>query len=102
MRKTTLALILSASALAACTSLTPAQKTALTFACQVDGVVQPMAVPVVAATGASGAAAAATDVLIVHPAVVTACAQLGGVPVVVPAPVAAPVASVVAAPVAAK
>lgn len=73
--------------LAACTP-NAQQKQALTVACQVDAVVQPIAVsalPIVA-PGAAGASAAQVDALLVHPAVVAACSRLGGVPVAIAAP----------------
>lgn len=85
-------------------SMTPAQKTAvLKIGCAVDGVVQPIAAPLVASLGAGGASVASADVLLVHPAVVAACTALGGTPAVMAtpslatAPGAAPAASSAAA-----
>ena len=74
-------------------SMTPAQKTAvLKIGCAVDGVVQPIAAPLVASLGAGGATAASADTLLVHPTVVAACAALGGTPaaVLTPAPGSTP------------
>ena len=80
--------------LSACSSLTPNQQAkvtqALAVACNVDGAVVPVAQPVVATLGNGGAAAASLDSLLVHPAVVAACQQLGGKPAGV-TPAAAPV-----------
>lgn len=53
---------------------------ALAVACNVDGVLLPIAQPVVAALGPSGATAADVDGLLVHPAVVAACAAIQGAP----------------------
>ncbi len=52
---------------------------ALLVACDIDGVVVPVAVPVVVSTG-QGGATVANDALLVHPAVVQACAALKGKP----------------------
>ena len=82
--------------LATCSNMTLEQQTkltqALTVACNVDGVVVPVAQPVVATIGAGGATAASIDALLVHPAVVQACAALKGTPaaVTVTAPPAPP------------
>jgi hypothetical protein len=69
--------------LPACANLTPDQQAsvrqALTVACNVDGVVVPVAQPVVATLGPAGSTAASVD-LLVHPAVVQACKALNGVP----------------------
>jgi hypothetical protein len=69
--------------LAACGDLPPEQQAkvtqALTVACTVDGVVVPLAQPIVAELGPAGAGAASAD-LLVHPAVVAACKALNGVP----------------------
>jgi len=79
-----------AACLVAGCSMTPAQKTAvLSIGCAVDGVVQPIAAPLVASLGAGGATAAAADTLLVHPTVVAACAALGGTPAAVMTPAAA-------------
>jgi hypothetical protein len=79
--------------LSACSNLPPAQQAqlqqALTVACNVDGVAVPVAQPVVATLGTAGAAAASVDSLLVHPAVVAACQQIGGTPARV-APVSQP------------
>ena len=62
--------------LSACSNLTPEQhakiRQVLTVACNVDGVVVPVAQPIVATLGQAGATAADVD-LLVHPAVVEAC-----------------------------
>lgn len=67
--------------LAACT---PEQQekavTTIKSACLVSGALQPVAVSVAAASGGDAAKAAAVDAAVVHPAVVAACAALGGVP----------------------
>jgi len=59
----------------------------LTVACNVDGVVVPVAQPIVATLGPPGATVTGVDLLI-HPAVFAACQALKGVPVSV-TPVAA-------------
>ncbi len=51
----------------------------LTVACNVDGVVVPVAQPIVATMGSAGATATSVDLLI-HPAVVATCQALKGVP----------------------
>ena len=70
--------------LSACGNLTPEQhariKAVLTVACNVDGVVVPVAQPIVATLGQVGATTASVD-LLVHPAVVEACKRVSGVPV---------------------
>jgi hypothetical protein len=70
--------------LAGCTSMSPDQQAKmqqmLTVACLVDGVLVPVAQPVVAGLGSAGATAAGVDSLLVHPAVVATCSQLGGAP----------------------
>jgi len=87
------------ASLSACGSISPAQQAqvtqALAVACNVDGAVVPVAQPVVATLGPSGASVASVDSLLVHPAVVAACQRLGGTPAgVTPASVpAAPPAS---------
>ena len=52
----------------------------LTVACNVNGIVVPVAQPIVATLGSAGAAVSSVDLLI-HPAVVAACQGLKGVPV---------------------
>ena len=70
--------------LSACSNLAPEQQAkvrqVLAVACSVDGVVVPVAQPVVATLGAAGATANKVD-LLVHPAVVEACKAVSGVPV---------------------
>ena len=70
--------------LCACGNLSPAQQAqitqALMVACNVDGAVVPIAQPVVAALGPGGATAVSLDNLLLHPAVVQACAALNGTP----------------------
>jgi hypothetical protein len=64
----------------------------LTVACNVDGMVVPLAQPIIATLGPVGATAANVD-LLVHPSVVAACKAVSGVPVGVTAagpPVAVP------------
>jgi hypothetical protein len=79
-RNTALALLVC---LSACSNPTPQQratiKQVLTVACDVDGVIVPVAQPVVATLGPAGAATADVD-LLVHPAVVAACKAVSGVP----------------------
>lgn len=79
-RSTALALLVY---LSACHSMTPEQQATiqqvLTVACNVDGVVVPVAQPIVATLGPVGATGANID-LLVHPAVVAACKALNGVP----------------------
>jgi hypothetical protein len=80
MRRTILLACLAAS----CSNMTPEQQAkltqALTVACNVDGVLVPVAQPVVAGIAPGGATAANIDALLVHPAVVQACAALKGTP----------------------
>ena len=70
--------------LSACSNMTPEQhakiEQVLKVACNVDGIVVPVVQPIVATLGSPGAAAAGVD-LLVHPAVVEACARVSGVPV---------------------
>ena len=70
------------AALAAC-KLTPEQQAqvqqTLIVACNVDGVVVPLARPVVATLGQAGTSLASAD-LLVHPQVVAVCKALGGAP----------------------
>ncbi len=72
------------SFLAACSNLSPAQQAqitqALMVACNVDGAVVPIAQPIVAAFGPGGATAVSLDNLLLHPAVIQACAALNGTP----------------------
>jgi hypothetical protein len=81
------------SCLAACGNLTPDEQTQITqeliVACAVDGMLVPIAKPVVASLGTGGAAAANADSLLVHPAVVAACNTIGGTPAMAK-PIAAP------------
>lgn len=79
MRNLFLAAMLGLSACAG--SVPPAQLTNLKIACAVDGAVVPVADPVLAAAVPSTAPAVTIDLLLVHPAVVKLCADLGGVPV---------------------
>ena len=70
--------------LAACNNLTPAQQAqvqlALSVACNVDGALVPIAQPVVAGLVPSAAGIVTLDQALVHPAVVQACAAMGGAP----------------------
>jgi hypothetical protein len=85
--------------LAACSNVTPSQQAqvtqAVTVACNVDGALVPVAQPVMATLGPGGATAANVDALLVHPAVVAACAALKGTPVSA-TPASAPVAAAAA------
>lgn len=89
-----LAVGLVLGSLAGCAPLPPEQQARLdhvvTVACLVDGVVQPISNPVVGSLGPAGATGAAVDQLLVHPAVLAACARLGGKPAAVPVVVAEP------------
>jgi len=73
----------AACLLTAC-NLTPAQQAqvqlALSVACNVDGALVPIAQPVVAGLVPSAAGIVTLDQALVHPAVVQACATLGGTP----------------------
>jgi hypothetical protein len=70
--------------LSACSNMSPDQQArmqqALTVACNVDGVMVPIAQPIVATIGTGGATAANVDSLLVHPAVVLACKAMNGTP----------------------
>lgn len=68
--------------LAACTPEQAAKTTtAIQSACLISGTMQPVAVAVGTAAGGDAAKVAAADAALIHPAVVAACAALGGVPV---------------------
>jgi hypothetical protein len=73
--------------MSACSNLPPAQqatiKQVLTVACNIDGVVVPIAQPIVATIGPAGTTVAGVDGLLVHPAVVAACKAYNGTPVAV-------------------
>jgi len=66
----------------------------LRIACVVDGIVVPIAQPIVATLGPGGATAAGID-LFVHPAVVAACRVLNGTPAIVIQPAPQPTQAVV-------
>ena len=70
--------------LTACNKLSPAQQAqvqlALSVACNVDGAVVPIAQPVIAGLVPGAAGVVTLDQALVHPAVVQACATLGGAP----------------------
>lgn len=70
--------------LSACSNMTPEQqariKEVLKVACNVDGVVVPVAQQVVTTMGDKGTAVANAD-LLVHPEVVEACKAISGTPV---------------------
>lgn len=70
--------------LAGCSNVTPNQQAqiaqAVTVACNVDGVLVPVAQPVVASLGPGGATVANVDTLVVHPSIVAACTALKGTP----------------------
>jgi hypothetical protein len=82
--------------LSACSNPSPQQQARLTeilaVACNVDGVIVPVAQPIVATFGAAGATATSVD-LLVHPAVVAACQALKGSPVSATPVASAPVGS---------
>jgi hypothetical protein len=75
--------LLLLACLSGCTNPTPEQQAklaeVLTVACNVDGVIVPLAQPIIATMGSAGAAASSVD-LLVHPSVVAACQALKGVP----------------------
>ena len=87
--------------LAGCAAPTPAQRHTLLIVCKVDTVAQPFIVALAPAVGPIGSAGAVADNMLVHPAVVSACALVNGVPqaVAVVEPATASVAVPVAAPV---
>ena len=70
--------------LAACGNITPERdarmRAVIDVACNVDGIVVPVAQPIVATLGRPGATATGVD-LLVHPAVLEACKHVNGVPV---------------------
>lgn len=69
--------------LSACSNMTPEQhakiEQVLKVACNIDGIVVPVAQPIVATLGPVGSTTANVD-LLVHPAVVGACTRVSGVP----------------------
>jgi hypothetical protein len=77
------ALLLLAALATACSNMTQEQQAkvrqVLTVACEVDGVVVPVAQPIVATLGSAGAGTANVDLLL-HPAVIEACKAVSGVP----------------------
>lgn len=68
--------------LTSCTPMSDSQRAHLVAACDVDGKIIPLAQSVVANMGVPGATASAIDTLLVHPAVIAACAKLQGTPTV--------------------
>jgi hypothetical protein len=76
---TLLGCLLAVSLVSACT-LTPSQQAAVRVACNVDGLLVPIAQPVLLALMPSTAGAVAADQALVHPIVVSLCAGLGGTP----------------------
>ena len=83
-----------AAGVSACTAQQAAQQQQVVrVLCMHDAILQPVAVVIAASTGPQGAAAAQTDALLVHPAVVAACAAYGAKPLVA-TPVADPAAAV--------
>ena len=80
--------------LAGCAAPTPAQQHVFAVLCRVDTVAQPVLVTLAPAAGPVGSAGAVADNLLVHPAVLAACAVVNGTPAaVVVAPLAIPVAA---------
>lgn len=71
-------------------SLTPTQATIAQIGCAVDGIAQPIALPVVAGVPTVGGIAATVDAALVHPLVVAECAKLNATPVAMAAAAAAP------------
>lgn len=90
------AVALLASSCAADGSLTPQAQTLVSTACKIDAATQPVIVPLTPTPVQVG------DNLLVHPLVVSACAQIGGTPVAATTAsattVAAPVATTAAKP----
>ena len=79
-----IAVILGGGVLAACDQATLDRVAAvLRVSCQIDQALQPIIVPISAAAFPELAGAATVDEQLVHPAVVAACATLGGTPVAV-------------------
>ena len=66
--------------LAGCAAPTPAQRHTLLIVCKVDAVAQPFIVELAPIAGPIGSAGAVADNMLVHPAVVAACALVNGVP----------------------
>ena len=77
------ALLLLAALATACSNMTQEQQAkirqVLTVACEVDGVVVPVAQPIVATLGSAGTDTANVDLLL-HPAVIEAFKAVSGVP----------------------
>ena len=71
--------------LQACSSLTPGEVQALQVACKVDALAQPVMVQLASDLAPQLGPLVATDQALVHPAVVAACAAIGGKAVVVTA-----------------
>jgi len=82
-------------ALSAC-SVTPAAQEAISIACIVDGVLQPVAVTVAPFLAPELTPATTVDASLVHPVVVAACKAVNGIPAKVTVPDAAPAVPVVA------
>lgn len=83
------ALLTATVCLAACNADgTPTAQTAaaLAIGCAVDGVVQPIAAQLASTLVPAAGPVVGLDNALVHPAVVAACAKLGGKPVVVAKP----------------
>ena len=70
--------------LSACSNLSADQQgqvqQAVSVACNVDGVMVPVAQPIITSIGPGGATVAGIDGLLVHPAVVAACSLVNGTP----------------------
>ena len=76
-------LIITAGLSASSCALSPGETRALQVACQLDAEYQPVLVPLAAGLVPALAPIAATDEALVHPAVIAACAAIGGKPVAV-------------------
>jgi hypothetical protein len=63
----------------------PTQTTLAQVGCVLDGVAQPIALPMVAGIPTVGGVAATVDAALVHPLVIAECAKLNAKPVALPA-----------------
>lgn len=81
--KSFITLVLIGVALTALSACDAAQVRAIQVACKVDAVAQPIAVALAPLAGQDVAAIANADQKLLHPAVVAACAGVGGIPVAV-------------------
>ena len=66
------------AALASCSNLTPTEVKILHAACDIDGLIQPVAVQVAPTVVPALSGVASADAALLHPYIVTKCAELGG------------------------